>query len=528
MNPTIRSACVACIASSVLWAAAPAGAGAESTEGTEGAVGAPGLANPFFPMETGIKDAKHSTPEAQADMLKDLGYPGTDHMGFAGLREKLQALDARALKLFAVYVGATIDGDPRYDPALRSGVEALRGRDAVLWVFLQSRKHKPSAPEGDPLAVEVVRELADIASGAGLRVALYPHVDFWLERVEDAVRVADKVERKNVGATFNLCHFLKVDREENLFPRLAAAIPRLTMVSVNGADPGGPSWKELIQTLDRGSFDNARLLSTLEALGYRGPVALQGYGIGGDVHENLKRSLEAWRRISARAAGAGADLLAPGLAAWREPRGEWLIAGKASLDPRDEGRLASEPGSGVAINGARGSTANLISRLEHGDVEAHVEFLVPRGSSSGVYFQGRYEIQVLDSFGAKDPKHSDCGGIYERWAGGRGFEGRPPRSNASRPPGEWQTFDVVFRAPRFDASGKKTANAVFVKVAHNGTVVHEDQEVTGPTRAAAFEDERPAGPLMLQGDHGPVAYRNIRVRPIGSGAGADAAPGAGR
>jgi hypothetical protein len=86
--------------------------------------------------------------------------------------------------------------------------------------------------------------------------------------------------------------------------------------------------------------------------------------------------------------------------------------------------------------------------------------------------------------------------------------------NASLPPGQWQTFDVVFRAPRFDASGKKTRSARFVKVAHNGKLIHENVEVTGPTRAATYNDEKPTGPLMLQGDHGPVAYRNVRVRPL--------------
>ena len=177
----------------------------------------------------------------------------------------------------------------------------------------------------------------------------------------------------------------------------------------------------------------------------------------------------------------------------------------------------TSPGTGVAVNGPKGRTRNLFSRLGHGDVEAHIEFMVPKGSNSGVYFQGRYEVQILDSWGVEHPKYGDCGGIYQRWKDGKGFEGRPPRVNASRPPGQWQTFDCVFRAPRFNAQGQKIANAKFVKVVHNGTVVHENVEVTGPTRAAAFGDEKPTGPLMLQGDHGPVAYRNIRLRPLTSG-----------
>ena len=144
----------------------------------------------------------------------------------------------------------------------------------------------------------------------------------------------------------------------------------------------------------------------------------------------------------------------------------------------------------------------------------HVEFMVPKGSNSGVYLMGRYEIQILDSYGKKKVSHGDCGGIYQRWANNKGFEGHAPKMNASRPPGVWQTFDAVFRAPRFDDSGKKIADARFEKVIHNGTVVHKDVVCTGPTRSASFNDEKPMGPLMLQGDHGPVAYRNIWIMPL--------------
>ncbi|MDP6522811.1 MAG: DUF1080 domain-containing protein [Kiritimatiellia bacterium] len=201
-----------------------------------------------------------------------------------------------------------------------------------------------------------------------------------------------------------------------------------------------------------------------------------------------------------------------GLESFREPTGDWTVVGNVSKDTKNERLLASEPGKGTVVNGAKGRTKHLFTKLEHGDIEAHIEFVVPAKSNSGVYFQGRYEIQVLDSWGVEKPKHGDCGGIYQRWKQGKGYEGRPPRVNASRKPGEWQSFDVIFRAPRFDKDGKKTANAVFVKVVHNGVVVHENEELSGPTRASAYNDEKPLGPLMFQGDHGPVAYRNVRIK----------------
>ncbi len=218
------------------------------------------------------------------------------------------------------------------------------------------------------------------------------------------------------------------------------------------------------------------------------------------------------------------ELIGSDFSSWSDKRGEWVVAGNVYADPKKNyKRLAWDAGTGAIvngngeINGKEGSTVNLYSKAEFGDVIAHVEFMVPRKSNSGVYFMGRYEVQVLDSWGIANPGFDDCGGIYQRWDGNRephGFEGHGPRVNASLPPGVWQSFDVVFRAPRFDSDGKKIANARFDKVVHNGVVVHENVEVSGPTRAAGFKDEKATGQLMLQGDHGPVAYRNITIIPL--------------
>jgi hypothetical protein len=207
---------------------------------------------------------------------------------------------------------------------------------------------------------------------------------------------------------------------------------------------------------------------------------------------------------------------ADSLAGWRLPTGDWMAAKSVSLDPANAEKLTIEPGQGVFVNGAQGRTVDLITAGEFADVELHVEFCIPRHSNSGVYLMGRYEIQVYDSFGVEKDKYPgiECGGIYPRWIHEKETEGHSPRVNVSKPPGEWQSFDIVFRAPRFDAVGKKTANAKVVKVTHNGQVIHENVELNGPTRSAHWEDEKPTGPILLQGDHGPVAYRNLRVRPI--------------
>lgn len=204
----------------------------------------------------------------------------------------------------------------------------------------------------------------------------------------------------------------------------------------------------------------------------------------------------------------------------------WMTAGGISLDENNKKRFSIQDGEGVMVNGPRGNTSNLISKFEHGDCEMHIEFVVPEGSNSGIYFQGLYEIQILDSFGKDVVEFSDCGGIYARYnrQTDQTYEGHPPRVNASKAPGEWQSFDVVFRAPRFNENGEKVENARFIRVEHNGKTIHENVDVTGPTRASLEEfgkkKEEPndgtkmTGPIMLQGDHGPVAFRNITIKPL--------------
>jgi hypothetical protein len=192
----------------------------------------------------------------------------------------------------------------------------------------------------------------------------------------------------------------------------------------------------------------------------------------------------------------------------------WQTASAVKPDRADPRKFVITPGEGLLVNGPTGKTSNLVSVAKQGDCQAHIEFMVPTGSNSGVYFQGRYEVQILDSFGKDKVGFGDCGGIYARWVHKQSVEGHAPRVNASKPPGEWQTFDVVFRAPRFDTAGKKIANAKFVKVVFNGKVVQENVELTGPTRSPLVETDVATGPLMLQGDHGPVAYRNIWIRPM--------------
>jgi hypothetical protein len=204
--------------------------------------------------------------------------------------------------------------------------------------------------------------------------------------------------------------------------------------------------------------------------------------------------------------------------AWKTPGITWALAADTGLNPKNPKALAAKSGKGVVYNGPLGRAANLVSREKFGDVAVHVEFMVPKGSNSGVKLEGVYEIQIADSYGVAKPTGTHCGGIYPRAELLPRYryidKGCAPKTNAARPAGEWQTLDIVFHAPRFDEQGKKTASSRFDKVILNGQLIHEDQEVPYPTGNVWRDPEHPTGPLLLQGDHGPVAFRNVRIRPL--------------
>ena len=155
---------------------------------------------------------------------------------------------------------------------------------------------------------------------------------------------------------------------------------------------------------------------------------------------------------------------------------------------------------------------DIVSREEFTDFLLHLEFMTPdmpdatgqAKGNSGVFLQGRYEIQVLDSYGIDVPGMGDCGAIYNQFAS---------LVNACKPPLEWQTYDVVFRAARVDESGEIEENAR-VTVLQNGVVIQNNVQIQGATGGATDDDAAAPGPLRLQ-DHGnPVKYRNIWAVPL--------------
>ena len=199
----------------------------------------------------------------------------------------------------------------------------------------------------------------------------------------------------------------------------------------------------------------------------------------------------------------GKDLSGWKLKGDNKPKSKWAV-GQAKPDSADPTKFVVASEGNELVNTQAGGV-DVYSEYKHGDAVIELELMVPKGSNSGIYVMGEYEVQVLDSFGVEKPGPGDIGAIYGA---------APPRVNAAKKPGEWQKFVIDFRAPKFDSSGKKTANARFVKVTLNGTVIHENVEAKAPTLSCLTGKEAATGPIMFQGDHGPVAYRNIKITPV--------------
>ncbi|AKJ65151.1 HEAT repeat domain-containing protein [Kiritimatiella glycovorans] len=254
------------------------------------------LTDELFAFDNGLQDIKGL--EAKAQTLKELGYSGIGWRPNGETAAMLKVLDRHDLKMVSTYVSLRVGADPLpLSDRIKNELRALEGRDTIVWLTLLSGEGGT-----DESAVAMVREVAKISEEVGLEVALYPHAGCHVETVEDALRMADEVDRPNVGVSFNLCHFLKTGSDQNLKAVLRKAAPQLRIVSINGADRGDThamGWARLIQPLGEGTFPVERLLAALDEVGYEGPIGLQCFNVPGEDREHLRRSIRSWRRLIA-------------------------------------------------------------------------------------------------------------------------------------------------------------------------------------------------------------------------------------
>jgi len=250
----------------------------------------------FFVFDNGVGRGKW-TPEQQASTLKDLGYDGIsyNYTNPQDLALWIKAFKEHGLKIYGLYLYTFIDKPEHYAPSFKEAIKLLKGTDTVIWMTLREVKDKTRNYEAD--AVKVVQDIADQAAENGLRVALYGHAGFYCATATDGLRIVQQVNRPNVGASINLCHEFITKHGDQLDQTITAAAPLATLVSINGVDVAN---KKYILRLDQGDFDVAAYLRKLRTAGYKGPVGLQCYSVPGDIMENLKADITAWKKIAAQ------------------------------------------------------------------------------------------------------------------------------------------------------------------------------------------------------------------------------------
>lgn len=241
--------------------------------------------------------------ETRCEMLKELGYDATyltmwNDEAWEDVLKLDQVHKKYGLDVAAVY--CTVDISESITGATNSKiinlVENLKGCDTVeIMMLCGNGSLSPSDEAGDNKAISLLSALLKAADKNGIRLLLYPHIDSWLERIEDAIRLCRVISHPRLGLIFTSYHWYAVDGT-SLSEKLEMASPYLQAVNLCGSKKTNPR-QATIETLDSGSLDNLIILSELERLGFNGWVGFQGYGIGGDVYGNLKRSITYYKEM---------------------------------------------------------------------------------------------------------------------------------------------------------------------------------------------------------------------------------------
>lgn len=353
-------------------------------------------------MDTGIT----GDPEKVAEALQELGYEGLGGSG-TSVAPQRAALEGKGGRLWNVYLTLKFQsGKSALTPEIKKLIAELKGHDSALWIAIQEVEGKR-----DEVAVKALTEIADEAKLSGVRVSIYPHTGFWLERFSDAARVAKLVNREGLGITFNLCHWLKVEGDVDPIPTIKAEAKHLQFVTINGADKGdtkGMNWDRLIQTLDSGTYDVAGFVSRLQGeAGWDGPIGLQAYGVKGDRRTNLAKSMAAWRKMSGTLDG----MVVSGYQGWFRAEGDGSGNGWFHYSPGgrfgpenthieiwpDMSELGQDERFPTPLKHADGKTAEVFSSVKEATVLRHFRWMREYGIDAA--FVQRFATTT------RDPRH---------------------------------------------------------------------------------------------------------------------------
>jgi sugar phosphate isomerase/epimerase len=492
------------------------------------------LKNPFFIFNNGLnKQGLTFIPYAkQASMLKKYGFDGIEHRETNGILDLKDAFEKQGLKIFTDYLKIDLDQEESYLQDWKQVIPKLKGTDIILWVHIHSVKYKPSDETADQLIVPILQELANFAKPYGVRLAIYHHVGFVAAKVEDSYRLAQKIDRDNVGSVFNLCHFLKTDSEENLEKVINLTFPKLFAVSICGADGGDTKnmdWDRLIQPLGKGTFDVYRLVELLKDKGFQGPIGLQCYNLKGAPETYLSQSSEAWKIFKQRYAMPVNTINSEE----KKARWELLFDGKSTKNwrginqksfPLTGWKLENGELIACAVGGAEsGYGGDVISKKQYGNFILKWEWrMETKGGNSGVkYFVQEgigtnkgygygLEYQLLDDKNhewmlegkMKPNDYRTLGSLYEI------YPASPDKH--PNPLGLWNESMIV-------------SDGSHVEHWLNGQKILEYErggaDFSAKIATSKFKDipgygVLPRGHILLQDHGGIIHYRNLKIKQI--------------
>jgi sugar phosphate isomerase/epimerase len=476
--------------------------------------------------------------DAKVNFFKELGFDGWGgHYGEEDYPARRAALDRAGMQLPEIYWNLDVDsaGNWSSKEGIREAIMDSKDRNLIVSLIVRAPAYQENQRAGDPLVVEAVRDLADFAAPYGVKVAVYPHVDVYCETSEHSVRLAKMAGRDNVGAIFNLCHFLKKEGEEAWEQELRKALPYLYMISLSGADAGNTremGWDRLIQPLGEGSFDTYPLVKLAKDLGYEGPFGLQTYNIKQDAQAALSKSISTWREYQQRYSKEQAGVSA-GPAGNKEVQAEFtdLFDGESSRGwrginshnfPEDGWQIRDGVLMVHASDGAESAGGgDILTKEKYGDFELRWEWkLLTKGGNSGVKYyveeqktdhlkQGiGLEYQILDDANHAwmlEGKMTPCdyhtlGSLYEIY----------PAScdKAPAPLGEWNSSRIVSR----DGQVEHWLNGKLILGFNRFSEDFRQKVRESKFRSYSDFGQIREGYLLIQ-DHGSeVHYRNIKIK----------------
>lgn len=268
------------------------------------------VTNDFFTLHNIIRgDSTYNTFDKQVAFIKQAGYDGIEINQIDSFEGMKAALDEHHFAGSYFYVRLQLT-PPYIDDRLQHCIRQLKGSKTIIAPYIvgDDKRFKPSSHDADTLVVRLVRQVAEWAKQASLQVAIYPHYMYYVERTDHALALVKQIDRKNVGLTFNLCHWLATTTEAEratLKPHLTELRPYLKMVTVSGANNVMTQqknvWSDYILPLGTGSFDTYGLLKYLvKDLKIKVPIGVQCYNIKANKPLLVQNTSKVWREYKTR------------------------------------------------------------------------------------------------------------------------------------------------------------------------------------------------------------------------------------